>query len=41
MAKQWRAQEVILGASNSMPPTMQLDQIALYWMNLSGGEEAR
>jgi amino acid transporter/nucleotide-binding universal stress UspA family protein len=40
MAKQLHAQEVILGASNKYAADMQLDQIALYWMNLSGMEEA-
>jgi nucleotide-binding universal stress UspA family protein len=39
MAQQLNAQEVILGASNKYPADVQLDQIALYWMNLNQGEQ--
>jgi nucleotide-binding universal stress UspA family protein len=38
MAQELNAQEVILGASNKYPADVQLDQIALYWMNLQQGE---
>jgi amino acid transporter/nucleotide-binding universal stress UspA family protein len=32
------AQEMILGASNKYDPNDQLDQVALYWLNMGGGE---
>src|SRR5205085_5599355 len=38
LAQELNAQEVILGASNKYPADVQLDQIALYWMNLQQGE---
>ena len=38
MAKDLPAQEVILGASNVYSAEEQLDQIALYWINLHHGE---
>lgn len=31
------AQELIMGASNKFDPDVQLDQVALYWINLSKG----
>ena len=31
------AQELIMGASNKFDPDVQLDQLALYWINLSQG----
>jgi nucleotide-binding universal stress UspA family protein len=37
-AKSLGAQEVILGASNAYSPDEQLGQIALYWINLHGGQ---
>jgi len=37
-AKNLPAQEVVLGASNKYTAEEQLDQIALYWINLHGGE---
>jgi hypothetical protein len=36
-AKDIDAQEVMLGASNKYTAEEQLDQIALYWINLNGG----
>jgi nucleotide-binding universal stress UspA family protein len=39
MALELNAQEVILGASNKYAADVQLDQIALYWMNLLAGEQ--
>ncbi len=39
-AKEIQAQEVILGASNVYTADEQLGQIALYWINLHGGEPA-
>jgi nucleotide-binding universal stress UspA family protein len=38
LADELNAQEVILGASNKYPADVQLDQVALYWMNLHGGD---
>ncbi|HEX4591895.1 MAG TPA: universal stress protein, partial [Gemmataceae bacterium] len=38
LAQELNAQEVILGASNKYAADVQLDQIALYWMNLQQGE---
>ncbi|HEY1381036.1 MAG TPA: amino acid permease [Gemmataceae bacterium] len=38
LAQELNAQEVIMGASNKYPADVQLDQVALYWMNLSAGE---
>src|SRR5439155_27376915 len=38
IAQELRAQEVILGASNKYAADVQLDQVALYWMNLHAGE---
>jgi nucleotide-binding universal stress UspA family protein len=38
MAQDLNAQEVIMGASNKYPADVQLDQVALYWMNLQQGE---
>ena len=35
-AKDDRAQELIMGASNKFDPNDQLDQVALYWLNLDG-----
>lgn len=32
------AQEIFMGASNKFSPDDQLDMIALYWMNVCGGE---
>jgi nucleotide-binding universal stress UspA family protein len=32
------AQEVVMGTSNKYPADVQLDQVALYWMNLQLGE---
>jgi len=37
-AKNLPAQEVVIGASNKYTAEEQLDQIALYWINLHGGE---
>jgi nucleotide-binding universal stress UspA family protein len=37
-AKDIDAQEVMLGASNKYTAEEQLDQIALYWINLNGGQ---
>jgi amino acid transporter/nucleotide-binding universal stress UspA family protein len=39
IAKELHAQEVILGTSNKYAADVQLDQIALYWMNLTSGED--
>jgi nucleotide-binding universal stress UspA family protein len=38
LAQELNTQEVILGASNKYAADVQLDQIALYWMNLQQGE---
>jgi nucleotide-binding universal stress UspA family protein len=38
LAQELNAQEVIMGASNKYPADVQLDQVALYWMNLHGGD---
>jgi amino acid transporter/nucleotide-binding universal stress UspA family protein len=38
LTQELNAQEVILGASNKYPADVQLDQVALYWMNLNQGE---
>jgi nucleotide-binding universal stress UspA family protein len=38
LAQELNAQEVVLGASNKYAADVQLDQIALYWMNLQQGE---
>ncbi|HTK76654.1 MAG TPA: amino acid permease [Gemmataceae bacterium] len=38
LAQELNAQEVILGASNKYAADVQLEQIALYWMNLYQGE---
>jgi nucleotide-binding universal stress UspA family protein len=38
LAQELNAQEVIMGASNKYAADVQLDQVALYWMNLSQGE---
>jgi amino acid transporter/nucleotide-binding universal stress UspA family protein len=38
LADELNAQEVILGASNKYAADVQLDQVALYWMNLHQGE---
>jgi amino acid transporter/nucleotide-binding universal stress UspA family protein len=38
LARELNAQEVILGASNKYAADVQLEQIALYWMNLYEGE---
>jgi amino acid transporter/nucleotide-binding universal stress UspA family protein len=38
-AQELNAQEVIMGASNKYPADVQLDQVALYWMNLHAGEQ--
>jgi amino acid transporter/nucleotide-binding universal stress UspA family protein len=40
LAQEIGAQEVILGASNKYAADEQMDQIALYWMNLHAGDEA-
>src|SRR6185295_20423728 len=37
-AKDIGAQEVMLGASNKFTAEQQLDQIALYWINLNSGQ---
>jgi amino acid transporter len=37
-AKDLPAQEIVLGASNKFSVEEQLDQVALYWINLHGGE---
>jgi nucleotide-binding universal stress UspA family protein len=38
LAQELNVQEVVLGASNKYPADVQLDQVALYWMNLQQGE---
>jgi amino acid transporter/nucleotide-binding universal stress UspA family protein len=38
LAQEVNAQEIIMGASNKYPADVQLDQVALYWMNLHQGE---
>jgi nucleotide-binding universal stress UspA family protein len=38
LAQELNAQEVVMGASNKYPADVQLDQVALYWMNLYQGE---
>lgn len=40
LAQELRAQEVILGASNKYAADEQMEQIALYWLNLNSGAEA-
>jgi amino acid transporter len=40
MAKDLKAQELIMGASNKYTADEQLEQVALYWMNMFGNEEA-
>ncbi len=39
-AKDLQVQELVMGASNKYTAEEQLDQIALYWINLHGGEPA-
>jgi amino acid transporter/nucleotide-binding universal stress UspA family protein len=39
LGQELNAQEIIIGASNKYPADVQLDQIALYWMNLNAGEQ--
>jgi hypothetical protein len=39
-AKDLNAQELVMGASNKYTAEEQLDQIALYWINVHGGETA-
>jgi amino acid transporter/nucleotide-binding universal stress UspA family protein len=38
LAQELNAQEVVMGASNKYPADVQLDQVALYWMNQQQGE---
>src|SRR5436309_2469691 len=38
LAQELNVQEIIMGASNKYPADVQLDQVALYWMNLHAGE---
>jgi amino acid transporter len=38
-AQELNAHEIIMGASNKYPADVQLDQVALYWMNLHAGEQ--
>ncbi len=40
LAQELNAQEVILGASNKYAADEQMEQIALYWLNLHSGAEA-
>ena len=40
MAKDLRVQELIMGASNKYNADEQLEQVALYWMNIHGDQEA-
>jgi nucleotide-binding universal stress UspA family protein len=39
-AKEINAQELIVGASNKYTADEQLDQVALYWINMNGGQAA-
>jgi hypothetical protein len=39
-ARELQAHELILGASNKYTADEQMDQVALYWINLHGGEPA-
>jgi amino acid transporter len=39
-AKELDVQEVVMGASNKFTADEQMDQVALYWINLNGGVEA-
>ena len=39
-AKDLRAEELVVGASNKFTAEEQLDQMAFYWINLHGGEPA-
>lgn len=39
-AKELDVQELVLGASNKYSADEQMEQISLYWINLSGGEAA-
>ena len=39
-ASDLRAQEVVLGASNKYTAEDQIDQVALYWMSIHGGQPA-
>src|SRR5439155_2899719 len=38
LAQELNGQEIIMGASNKYAADVQLDQVALYWMNLHAGE---
>lgn len=38
-ARELGAQEIIMGASNKFTAEEQLDQVALYWLNLTGAQE--
>src|SRR4029079_15205121 len=38
LAQELYAQEIVMGASNKYAADVQLDQVALYWMNLNAGE---
>ena len=38
-ARELGAQELIMGASNKFTAEEQLDQVALYWLNLTAGQE--
>jgi nucleotide-binding universal stress UspA family protein len=38
LAQELNVQEIIMGASNKYAADVQLDQVALYWMNLNAGE---
>ena len=40
MAKDLKAQELIMGASNKYTADEQLEQVALYWMNMFDNQEA-
>ena len=40
MAKDLKVQELIMGASNKYTADEQLEQVALYWMNIFGDQEA-
>src|SRR5262249_53339034 len=39
MAKDLKAQELIMGASNKYNADEQLEQVALYWMNIHGDQQ--
>jgi amino acid transporter/nucleotide-binding universal stress UspA family protein len=39
LAQELNAQEIVMGASNKYAADVQLDQVALYWMNLQQGEQ--